>query len=667
MTVLTISADLFRIMCVLLLVLCVHFSLANDMDSEAIESHVSESAIIQHYSIIQDLRNAFSVYSTLHNPAINKVRNKTAINQDSLRNDTESPFINSFEYPTNATLFNHSYLDARFSINSFDLSHNQSKFINHNPNIHTESLMQAINPITQDSVQHNQANTADTPFLKIIPTAIEPPLDIALLSPTCKDKTFNLSKTETLDSKMILSQLAKECSFSIQYSPSIKQISDTSVINVKQQTLQSILDLLLKDMFYEVYPNRLVLKETDMRIFELNYVSSTRMAQSNTDVLFSQEQNSNYSSYGTPYQGYNSLYGNNYMGGYNTGNYYMPNANPNLNAFNSSFIQGIIEGNLLKQQLRSQMNNNITEFGKSGTKIYSLDETNFWTDIESRLNVLLDTKLGDKFIIDKATGLISVWTNKKRMQEVFLFLAYIKSKMNLQVAIDVEILSLTHFNSSSVGIDWQEIFRILNPTQSSYNLIAGRGSAIFTLQNTNNNLNVLFNFLRTYGNLRSLSNPKIMALNNQPAIISVGSVLRYSQELVYQSNNANNTIQNTSTQYPSVFAGILLDITPSISQDDIILRINPAITKTKDPELENAAQALSSPPNLSTNQLSSIVKLKDGQRIIIGGLLSNVNQNTTQGIPKLGEMKGLKRVFGKETKAHRSEELIIIITPKIVR
>lgn len=158
-----------------------------------------------------------------------------------------------------------------------------------------------------------------------------------------------------------------------------------------------------------------------------------------------------------------------------------------------------------------------------------------------------------------------------------------------------------------------------------------------------------------------------MALNNQPAIISVGSVLRYSQNLVFQSNNTTNTIQNTSTQYPSVFSGILLDITPSISEDSVILRINPSITKTKDPELENTSQALTSPPNLSTNQLSTLVKLKHGERVIIGGLLNNVSQNTTQAIPGLGEIKGLKNIFGKTNKLQRNEELIIIITPTIIK
>ncbi len=111
----------------------------------------------------------------------------------------------------------------------------------------------------------------------------------------------------------------------------------------------------------------------------------------------------------------------------------------------------------------------------------------------------------------------------------------------------------------------------------------------------------------------------------------------------------------------------MLDITPSISHDSVILRINPSITKTKDPDMENAADALKAPPNLSTNQLSSIVKLKDGERVIIGGLLNNVVQNTSQAIPKIGENKWLKNIFGKQSRTNRSEELIIIITPHIIR
>ena len=303
-----------------------------------------------------------------------------------------------------------------------------------------------------------------------------------------------------------------------------------------------------------------------------------------------------------------------------------------------------------------------TQFGKSGTKIYSLDSTNFFSDIEQRLKGILDSN--GKFIIDKSSGSISIWSSKEKMREVEKFLENLKDKINLQVSIDVEILSLLHFSSSNIGLDWQQIFSILNPTSSNYSL--GSGMAVFNVANDSSDLNAIFSLLKTYGNLRSLSNPKIVALNNQPAIISVGSVLRYSQNLVFQSNNTNNTIQNTSTQYPSVFSGILLDITPSISDDYVILRINPSITRTKDPEIENSPQALTSPPNLSTSQLSSIVRLRNGQRVIIGGLLSNISQNNTQAIPGLGETKALKYLFGKNARIQRSEELIIIITPRIM-
>ena len=95
------------------------------------------------------------------------------------------------------------------------------------------------------------------------------------------------------------------------------------------------------------------------------------------------------------------------------------------------------------------MNNSISEFGSSGTKAYSLDEKNLWADIESRLDILLGKKLGDKLMIYKSAALNIIWANKKRMCEAKLFLENIESKMTLQVSLNVEILSPTHFNSNN--------------------------------------------------------------------------------------------------------------------------------------------------------------------------------------------------------------------------
>ena len=549
-------------------------------------------------------------------------------------------------------------------INSFDLR-DSKQALQHIESRLKDSIPQD-SPL-KDSMQNTQ-NLAQKQDTKSKQNNTKTTINTSLLAPKCVKKKFNITKDEKLNIHTLLHALAKECDFSIQYTHNAKQNlhnQQNITLNIRDKPLDFVLEMLLSDMFYSIDRNRLIISDISMQMFAINYISSTRMAQSNTDVLFAQEQHENY---GLGYNGFYNSMTPNYTQNYSTQNYAWQNlANTQTSQRENQSMSGYLDNLSLRNQLRSQMSSANARFGKSGTKVYSLDEINFWADIESKLHIMLDTKIGDKFMIDKGAGLIAVWTTKQKMREVSQFLQDLEQKMNMQVAIDVEILSLIHFQTNNVGIDWQQIFSILNPTQSSLNIAFGGGGAMLTLGNNNADLQSIFNLLRTYGDLRSLSNPKIMALNNQPALISVGSVLRYTQNLVYQSNNTNTTIQNTSTQDPSVFAGILLDITPSISHDSVILRINPSITKTKDPDMENAAEALKAPPNLSTNQLSSIVKLKDGERVIIGGLLNNVVQNTSQAIPKIGETKWLKNIFGKQSRTNRSEELIIIITPHIIR
>ncbi len=620
---------MFKYLVLISINILIQYGFANQLSNA---SHtISNKNNANRYSIIDDLRLSFETFSYAD---INYHEFLARENIQINRFDSYKSFLDSID--TCCELDTLKYNINSFDINYLEIDSKQLKAI--------ES--KALTPNHDiKGIQNKQIKKQRN----------DNKLNIAMLSPQCENRRFNIKKEVRLSNKEILYALAKECNFSIQYQQSSKFQSNTNnvnMINIKNKKLDFIIPILLHDSFYSIESNKLIIKDIDMQIFDMNYISSTRMAQSNTDVLFSQEQQDNF------YGGFYTTGYNNYLN--NNVSYAQNNVTQNNN------ISGYLDNLSLRNQLRSQMSNANSRFGKSGTKIYSIDEINFWADIESKLLIMLDSKSGDKFMIDKGAGLISVWTTKAKMKEVKRFLTQLEEKMNLQVLLDVEILSLTHFKTSNVGIDWQSIFSILNPNNSQLNLSFGSGIASLTIRNDVADLNSIFNLLKTYGELRSLSNPKIMALNNQPAIISVGSVLRYTQNFVFQSNNTNTAIQNTSTQYPSVFAGILLDITPSINKDSIILRINPSITKTKDPELENASQALSSPPNLSTNQLSSIVKLMNGQRVIIGGLINNVTQDTGQMIPKIGENRWFNRIFGKTNNIQRTEELIIIITPSII-
>lgn len=548
---------------------------------------------------------------------------------------------------------------------------------------HTKDLNNNKN--LQKDEQKDKIESKDS--IRIMPLPINIPLDINTLSKTCSNKKFDIIKSGDINSREIINKIALECDFSVFYDNKYS-FDEYTFLNFKQANLEAILSSLLAKSFYEIRKGVLYIKNKDTRIFDINYISTMRHATSSTDVVFSQDEDfQNY------YQGYQR---------------------------NSRFI------------------NQTNKMGKSGTKIYSVDELNFWEDISLELENILKVKssfisrssLQDKispnlmdsnafnttpfsrantlnpalnnyasknlapnnsilnnpinnnlalnkdsiknnssFSINKSAGLISVYANKAKMQEVATYLEQMQKKMHLQVSINVEIISLRHLSTSTTGVNWQNLFNIFSPSIGNSALSVSPSGISYSLNilNPNISLSSIFSFLQTYGDLQSLSNPKITALNNQPAIFSVGSVLRYSQNQVFQASSTANTIQNTNVIYPSVFAGILLDITPSISKNDIILKINPSITRTKDVALENMPVALSSPPNLSTNQLSSIVRLKDGQRVIIGGLINSSLNKTAADIKGLANLPGFKWMFSHKNNTKQVEELIIIITPHIIK
>lgn len=98
-----------------------------------------------------------------------------------------------------------------------------------------------------------------------------------------------------------------------------------------------------------------------------------------------------------------------------------------------------------------------------------------------------------------------------------------------------------------------------------------------------------------------------------------------------------------------------------------MLKINPSITRTKDTTTENAATALQEPPNLSASQLSSLIRARDGDKIVIGGLISKSATNSRNRVPFLGYVPILKYLFSYDSITEETTEMVIIITPHIIK
>lgn len=450
-----------------------------------------------------------------------------------------------------------------------------------------------------------------------------------LLCAEC-EKKFTLSANGTLSAQEILEEIAQACKFSIIYTDSLAHeilSNNKPRFHIKEMKAKAFLDLLLNDLRYVLKNQVLKISFLYTQTYDINYVSTSRKSSSTTDVILSQ--------------------------------------NPNFQDSSPRFMQ---EG--------SPSN------GKSGSKILSVDENNFWGEISKEISQIA-YRQSDKFIdkitpsitINKNAGLLTLTATKAQHRRVKNYLDKLHNKMHAQVLIDVHILTIRHSDSQTSGINWQEFYNLGNISLAP---MGAGGTSFLQLGSSGMNmelnifsqgvtLNRIVEFLQTYGETRSLSNPKILTLNNQPAIISVGSVLRYTQNSVYQSSTQGSSIQNSTENYPSLFAGVLLDVTPSIQGEDIILKINPSITRAKNTEVENEANALKTPPNLTTNQISSMVKLKSGEKIILGGLISNIHLKKEFKVPLLGDIPLLDLLFKYKWNQNVSEEIVIIISPKIIQ
>ena len=181
------------------------------------------------------------------------------------------------------------------------------------------------------------------------------------------------------------------------------------------------------------------------------------------------------------------------------------------------------------------------------------------------------------------------------------------------------------------------------------------------------NLEGVINFLETKGNSKVISSPKVMTMNNQQAIISVGDNINYQITSSNVSSDTGTTVTQDVTQY-STFIGILLNILPEVSDDGkIMLRINPSLNTFKYQE-DNVRQtaARSIAPDTLQKKLSTVVQVNSGDTIVLGGLISQETGKNVNKVPVLGDIPAIGYLFKNVKDSLRDTELVFIITPKVV-
>ena len=336
---------------------------------------------------------------------------------------------------------------------------------------------------------------------------------------------------------------------------------------------------------------------------------------------------------------------------------------------------------------------------KTGVSIESSDDFRFWSKIEKEIHSLINRPEDDYNaptpIINPEAGMITVTGTNKQLERVSLYIDSLTKQLKSQVLIDVKILSVTFDDSSSTGVDWDQLYNFQNMAIASASMLQNNVSALTSVADggelsindltaalgsepknsgaiitrSSVKINNIVKFLKTQGDVKSISNPKILTLNNQPALISVGNELFYKiQSTSVLQGAAGGGSQQTGETIDSVFAGILLDITPEISDDgSITLKINPSISDTLNTVSRDSGGSRNIPPDLSRKQISSVVTLQDGQHVILGGLISSKSGTKISKVPLLGDIPLLDNLFKREVKIENVDELVLVITPHIIK
>ena len=292
----------------------------------------------------------------------------------------------------------------------------------------------------------------------------------------------------------------------------------------------------------------------------------------------------------------------------------------------------------------------------------SAETLNVYNIIENSVSLMLSKE--GIYNLNKMTGTLYVKDRPSRVNSIARIIEDYKKKYKRQIILDAQIIEIALSSGHNLGVDWFEITNLLLGTNRvSLNTLdlgitprENLPSLSLTISGQPN-LNILLNLLKQYGELKVISNPKIRVLHSQPALISVGTSYSYIREVTRSYDNATGRYTYTSVT-SSVFDGIMLGLIPFIAEEDeIYLHIVPIksdLLELRNVNFENIQLNL---PILNLREMTSIVKVKPNDLIVIGGLILDKSKTNEKRIA----IPLLDQLFKQSTKEGTNSELVILI------
>lgn len=334
-----------------------------------------------------------------------------------------------------------------------------------------------------------------------------------------------------------------------------------------------------------------------------------------------------------------------------------------------------------------------TEIRGNVTQKIEADKVSFrlWESIEKAIASLLDISGGAQkipqgitgpqiqpsFSINRMTGTIVVTSTKKDLEKVENYLTWLKKILNRQVIIEARIVEVQLSEGLKYGIDWS-VLDINNLGQISvgtknFASVISNESPAFQIGVTRRDFTGLLKALQTQGDIRVLSNPRVNIMNSQTALLSVGRNVSFISKVETTTTTAAGALPTISftVQTSSILSGIIIGIVPYINENgEITMSITPIVSDLVRLEEKTVGSGdfttRISLPTTDLRELSTTVKVRDGQMVIIGGLIQNRDRLWDNEVPFISHIPIIGHLFKSREKINEKTELIIMLKPTIV-
>lgn len=305
------------------------------------------------------------------------------------------------------------------------------------------------------------------------------------------------------------------------------------------------------------------------------------------------------------------------------------------------------------------------------------NQNTFWTTLEAELRSMV--KDGDSLVLNRFSGVAQITAPVKRHESIRAFIELVNRRITQQVEIEARLVEVTLRDEQKLGVDWDQAATSLEGVRVQARApldVAGVGGTVLGANTFAATLgfgraSAVIQALKQQGEVKTVAQPRLRALNNQTAFIKVGEdrpFFRLQQTTTLQQPGATTAFNQTQENFSvsTITIGTILAVTPQIDGDKTItLDVLPAITRLQ--AIVTSPDGRQTAPVTEVKQASTIVRLRDGETAIIGGLISEETGETERRVPILGKIPVVGAAFRSRANLRARTELVIFLTPRLVR